>query len=564
MKFIFSQMAFMVAQQSNRRNLMFMLKFFVFITVLVFFYSVAFHYIMAAEDRWYSPITGLYWTMTVMSTLGFGDITFGSDLGKVFTIVVLMSGILLFMLIMPFTFIRYVYAPWLDAQSRAVIPKELPVTAKGHVIIVGNDGFALSIVRSLKEYGIPYVLLVADNQQALELFDAGVHVMVGDLDVSTTYKRARADQAALVIALHDDMKNTNIAATLRETAPSVPLAARIHHNDSESILYLAGSTHVFHFAEMLGRFLARRVFNSCNQANIIGHFEGLCIAEAPAHGTPLVGKSLIESDIRGKFGLNVCGIWQGNDYMAVRHDTIIDDSAVLLLAGTEDMLARYDADLSSTIKEADTPVLILGGGTVAGSVARTLEQRGIPFRIVEKNGSRIPPGDDRYIHGSAADIAILRQAGLDETHTVVVTTHDDDVNIYLTIYCRKLRPEIQIISRASYDRNVASLYNAGANLVMSQSSMTSTTVINLLIPERVFMLTEGLNIFRLTAPASLVGIPLLNSGIRDETECNVIAIRSDGELKVPPDPHAPINTGDELILIASAENEKLFMKVYGK
>lgn len=554
----------MVAQQSNRRNLMFMVKFFIFITVLIFLYSVAFHYIMAAEDRWYSPITGLYWTMTVMSTLGFGDITFASDLGKIFTIIVLMSGILLFMLIMPFTFIRYVYSPWLDAQSRAIIPKELPATVKNHVIIVGNDGFSLSIVRSLKEYDIPYVLLMAENQRALEVFDAGFHVMVGDLDVPTTYTRARAEEAALVIALHDDMKNTNIAATLRETSPTVPLAARIHHNDSESILYLAGSTHVFHFAEMLGRFLARRVFNSCNQANIIGSFEGLCIAEAPAHGTSLVGKSLMESNIRGKFGLNVCGIWQGNDYMAVRHDTIIDDSAVLLLAGTEEMLARYDADLCGTIKEMGPPVLILGGGTVAGSVARTLEQRGIPFRIVEKNGGRIPPGDDRYIHGSAADIAVLKQAGIDDTNTVVVTTHDDDVNIYLTIYCRKLRPDIQIISRASYDRNVASLYNAGANLVMSQSSMTATTIINLLFPERVFMLTEGLNIFRIAAPASLVGTTLLNSGIRNETECNVIAIRSEGELKVPPDPHAPIKAGDELILIGSADSEKLFMKVYGK
>ena len=43
--------------------------------------------------------------------------------------------------------------------------------------------------------------------------------------------------------------------------------------------------------------------------------------------------------------------------------------------------------------------------------------------------------------------------------------HNDDLNIYLTIYCRKLRPDIQIISRSTLERNVASLYSAGANLV---------------------------------------------------------------------------------------------------
>ena len=42
-------------------------------------YSVAFHWLMAAEGQQHSWLTGFYWTLTVMSTLGFGDITFTSD-----------------------------------------------------------------------------------------------------------------------------------------------------------------------------------------------------------------------------------------------------------------------------------------------------------------------------------------------------------------------------------------------------------------------------------------------------------------------------------------------------
>jgi Ion channel. len=83
-KFIFSQMAFFMAQQSNRRNMRFMLRFTLLVLVLILLYSVLFHYIMEWEDRYYSPITGLYWTLTVMSTLGFGDITFLSDTGQDF------------------------------------------------------------------------------------------------------------------------------------------------------------------------------------------------------------------------------------------------------------------------------------------------------------------------------------------------------------------------------------------------------------------------------------------------------------------------------------------------
>lgn len=562
MKFIFSQMAFFMAQQSNRRNIRFMLRFILFVLVLIGIYSLLFHVIMEREGHTYSRITGLYWTLTVMSTLGFGDITFSSDIGKVFSIVVLLSGVLLFMLVMPFTFIRYVYSPWLDAQSSAMTPRELPKNTRNHLIIVGTGGTALSIAQRCRRYEIAYSLLVADSAKALELFDNRINVVLGDLDSTSSYELMRAEQASLVLALDDDMKNTNIAATVRECAPSVPLAASANSEASVEILRLAGCAHVFQFSKMLGEALAGRVFLSGSESNIIGRFEGFCIAESPAHNTSLVGKTLLENDLRGRFNLNVAGIWQGNQYMPARPDTIIDDSAVLLLAGSADMLERYDRSISRECKIIQTPVLILGGGRVGTAVAAALERRQIPFRIVEQKPPLVPMDDQRYVLGDAADIAVLRTAGIEETQTVLVTTHNDDLNIYLTIYCRKLRPDIQIISRSTLERNVASLYNAGANLVMSQAGMTATTVVNLLMPGRVFMLTEGLNIFRFLTPSSLVGVSLIDSGIRQDTGCNIIAIRNGDTLTVPPDPEALFRADDEIILIGTIDAEKRFIQTY--
>ena len=84
MKYIVSQMAYFVSRQSNQRNIRFMLRFFLFLLSLIFIYTIIFHIIMAWEGREYSYLTGLYWTLTVMTTLGFGDITFTGDLGKLF------------------------------------------------------------------------------------------------------------------------------------------------------------------------------------------------------------------------------------------------------------------------------------------------------------------------------------------------------------------------------------------------------------------------------------------------------------------------------------------------
>ncbi|MDR2668900.1 MAG: NAD-binding protein [Desulfovibrio sp.] len=615
MKFISSQLNYFLAPAGNRRNILFMLRFLLFLCALVLLYSALFHCIMQYEGREYSLFTGLYWTLTVMSTLGFGDITFHSDLGMLFSVTVLLSGVLLFMLLLPFTFIRFVYAPWLEAQNKALTPRMLPEDSAGHVVIVGSDGAALSIASRCLRYDIPYVLLEADGARAVSLYDRGYKVVLGDTDSVSGYAAVRAEKAALVLALHDDMKNTNIAYTVREYAPLAPLAASVNREASADILRLAGCDHVLNFAGMLGKGLAGRVFGGNSTSNIIGRFEGFCIAESTAGGGKLAGLRIRDTDLRSRFGLNAVGIWQGNRYLPAGPDTELDSNSILLLAGTAESLESFDRhiregrgkavspagspgplpatpggartaaeDIRATREsiwtpskpagvqaahegalpehaaENSAPVLILGGGRVGAAVADALESRGIAWRIVEqqkKHGQ-----DERVVVGDAADITVLRRAGLDETRTIVVTTHNDDLNIYLTIYCRKLRPDIQIISRATLENNLPSLYSAGADLVMSQAGLAADTVINLLTPGRVFTLTEGLNIFRILTPPSLAGQTLKSGGIRQKTNCNVVAVKNEETLSVPPDPDSPLAAGDELIIIGSVDAEKSFIKTF--
>ena len=122
----------------------------------------------------------------------------------------------------------------------------------------------------------------------------------------------------------------------------------------------------------------------------------------------------------------------------------------------------------------------------------------------------------------AADL--MSQAEHDRmASSILITTHDDDTNIYLTIYCRRLRPDVQIITRTNLDRNVHVLHMAGADLVLSLASLVANQIINLLEPGRVFMLNEGLNIFRAAAGVGLAGKNLVNSGIRRNLRCNVVA-----------------------------------------
>src|SRR3989339_798008 len=106
MKFNPAVISYFLQRESTRRNLRQLLKFMFVLSIMVTVFSVIFHFLMAFEGKDHTWITGFYWTLTVMSTLGFGDITFHSDLGRIFSIIVLVSGIVLLLIVLPFTFIR--------------------------------------------------------------------------------------------------------------------------------------------------------------------------------------------------------------------------------------------------------------------------------------------------------------------------------------------------------------------------------------------------------------------------------------------------------------------------
>ncbi len=544
-----------------RKNLHILIKFLVIITAAIILYSILFHFIMEYEGRQFSWVTGFYWTLTVMSTLGFGDITFTSDTGRVFSMIVLLSGIVFLLIMLPFTFIRFFYAPWLESQSQSRTPREIPEGKDNHIIITNYEPIAMSLIMKLEQYGFTYAVVVQDTQAATDLLDMNINVVIGELDKPETYQKLKVEKAALVFVNNNDMLNTNIVATIREVSETVPVITTADAYDSIDILELAGATHVFQVAKMLGDTMAQHALGVSAQANIVGSIGGVHIAEAYAAHTPYEGKELIKSGLREKTGVIVVGIWQRGNFEIPRPQTIIHPNTILLLAGSEEQFRRYDeyVDRSRTFS---APAVILGGGRVGQAAADMLDELGVDYRVVEKNKTSIKD-NDKYIFGNAADIHTLERAGISEkSPSVLITTHDDDTNIYLTIYCRELRPNIQIISRAIRDRNISKLYSMGADIVMSYASMGANKIINILKPDEILMLAEGLNVFKARVSVVIAGKTLKENQIRRKTGCNVIAIRSHDTFNVNPDPDVTLKDDEELILIGTVEAEHTFMKVF--
>ncbi len=159
---------------------------------------------------------------------------------------------------------------------------------------------------------------------------------------------------------------------------------------------------------------------------------------------------------------------------------------------------------------------------------------------------------------------MLDRAGIAAAGAVVVTTNDDATNIYLTLYVRRLRPDVQVVSRATLERNVATLHRAGADFVMSYASMGANAIYNVLEKGDVVMLAEGLHVFRQPVPPSLAGRPLAAAGIRERTRCSVVAVEAGGAALISPTPETVLTAGAELILIGVTEAERRFMRTFAR
>ena len=558
MKFLTSELLYFFQGQSAKRNVGILLKFILVLIALVFLYSYIFLRIMALEGREFSWIAGVYWTLVTMTTLGLGDITFNSEIGRLFSVFVLGSGVIVLLIMLPFTFIQFFYAPWLEAQNKARTPRRLREDTRGHVIIMNLDAVGAALVDKLKRHRYPYAILVGDQQKAVELYDQGYRVVLGDSDDIRTYQKIRADQAALLFCNRDDQLNTNAIFTLRELSDQTPIVASADNEASVDIMELAGANYVFLLSRMLGNSLARRVLGASTRSNIIGGFDQLAIAEAPVMRTPLEGKSLRETAIRENTGVNVVGLWQRGSFKLAGPDTQFDPHTVLVLAGSEVQLRHYD-ELYGVYTASREPVLILGGGRVGRAAAEALRARNVDYRIVDEDPT-VARDEEGIVVGNAADLEVLKQAGIERAPSVIISTNSDDMNIYLAIYCRRLRPDIQIISRATLDRNISQLHLAGTDLVISYASMGANAVLNFLKGNRELMVAEGLNILRHPIPGSLINKAVKQSRIREKTGCSVIAVRTGSETYINPEPEFILEEDQELIVIGTKQAEKKFLK----
>lgn len=565
MKFLSSEIAYLISEREMRGNIRALLRYLLLLAAVVTTHSVLFHLIMTGlEGQRHSWITGFYWTMVVMTTLGFGDITFTTDVGRAFSVVVLLSGVVLLLVLLPFLFIRLFYAPWFEARVRLRAPRRIPAGTAGHVLIAEFDDVASGLAARLASERVPHFVIEPDVVRAGQLVNDGVPVVAGQNDSRATYEQLGVERASLVLANCTDTVNTNITLTVREAAPRVPVVAIVEAEDSADILRLAGATHVLPLKHQLGEHLANRVDAGAAEAHVIGAFGDLLIAELPARGTPFAGRSVRDTRLRERTGLNLVGLWERGRLLPAYPQTVIRPDSVVVVAGTAGHIAELDRLLPASGAEP-RPVIVIGAGTVGRAAALALKRKGLQVHVIERDAAVLALLDgavDCAFQGDAADRALLDRAGIGSARSVLLTANDDAMNIFLAVYCRRLQPEIRIVSRITHERNLEAIHRAGADFVLSYTSLGVDAVLAILRGHELVLLGEGVELFSIPVPASLAGLPLRESQIGSRTGLSVVALKHSDGSSTPLDADAVLRADARLVMLGSLEQRRAFADAF--
>jgi Trk K+ transport system NAD-binding subunit len=169
---------------------------------------------------------------------------------------------------------------------------------------------------------------------------------------------------------------------------------------------------------------------------------------------------------------------------------------------------------------------------------------------------------DRVFDGSAADRTSLDRAGLADATSVLLTTNDDATNIYLALYCSRLKRDVRLVSRVTHERNVAAIHRAGADFALSYTSLAVDAVMSRLLGHQTVLLGEGVELFTVPVPKSLADRRLRESGIAEHTGLSVFALKQDGRVRTELGAETTLSPGTSLLMIGSLAQRRAFAAAF--
>jgi voltage-gated potassium channel len=279
------------------------------------------------EGKYYGIIDGLYWVFSTVTTVGYGDIYFESYPGRLFSIVVMITGVLFFFGF----FIPYVIIPWTEKRFLFVYPREIEGLNR-HLVICGYNRFTKELCKNLEKLGIGYVVMEFDEPKVRSAINSGIKCVLTDGSLES-FKRNGIEKAmAVVIAWEEVEKVVDSLFTLSD----IDLKKYVIFGDPYYTRYFlhAGADKVFLPKSLIASGMARTLLGEVRTGKMNEILPGLFTVEAIMPFDTTVD----EIEKRGIKAIVICK--RGKLKFNPHRNEQIEKGSIALLAGEKHELER--------------------------------------------------------------------------------------------------------------------------------------------------------------------------------------------------------------------------------
>lgn len=191
--------------------------------------------------RW---IDCLYMTVITISTVGFKEVQELSDAGRIYTIILIFTGVGTLGVTLSILFENFFQHQFQLIKEKRSMQKKID-SLQHHTIVCGHGRMGKIIAEQLKRSKKAAVVVEANATKIDEIEQAGLLVIKGDATSEASLQQAGVERAsALVATLGSDADNLFLTLTARGMNPKLEIIARAENEANTRKFTQAGASKV--------------------------------------------------------------------------------------------------------------------------------------------------------------------------------------------------------------------------------------------------------------------------------------------------------------------------------
>ncbi|ASK63640.1 potassium transporter Trk [Virgibacillus phasianinus] len=216
---------------------------------------------------------------------------------------------------------------------------------KREFAVIGLGRFGGSICRELSAEGMEVLAIDSDEDKVNEFKNIASHAVIADSTDEATLKELGIKNIDHVIVAIGDNIQASILTTVILTDLGIgKITVKAQNDYHEKILNKIGADQVVHPERDMGKRIAHNIISS----NILDYLElsdDHSIVEVKV-GKKMLGKTMIELDIRANYGCNVVAIKRDKEInVSPSADDKLRENDILIVIGSDKDISRFEKHL---------------------------------------------------------------------------------------------------------------------------------------------------------------------------------------------------------------------------